>query len=64
MHQVKRSTPYTLKKNVLKRFQNQGNAVCYACGQPLKLDDKVVSRNNTARRYHKKCFENLHVGDD
>lgn len=56
------SDSYILKKGVLSRFQRQKNDTCAFCGKKLKIGDRVVSRNNTSRRYHKNCFDSLFMG--
>lgn len=33
--------------------------VCYICGKPLKIDQKLHTNAKRLRYYHKTCFEKL-----
>ena len=58
---------YVLTKNVITHLLNRGqSANCPVCEQPLKVGEKVVSRqagnyNTTTKHYHESCYENLFV---
>ena len=52
------------KKILEKRFEKM--LICYRCGEPLLAGDEVIYirhsyRNNGAKRYHKRCFEEMFI---
>jgi len=55
---------YILTPRVRKRLGTLGfNLVCYRCGHPLQIGDRVEShsvRNLVKRLYHEACFESLY----
>lgn len=60
---MKHPNGYVLPKNVLHRFRNSEHNFCQACKRKFQLGDIVISLGK-GRHYHKKCFDDLFVGDD
>lgn len=55
---------YILTETQYKRLKTMGKPLkCFKCGKPLKINDKVVSRNSgkriTFKIWHFECFESM-----